>query len=177
MQDKWHVMKKFSITESHFDRIILIIKKRHKKEDWVVIRKFKSGEENLYLRLECVAWLEEVHFNTSGFWLDREINFFKKQILRLENELKLQHKVEKFNPSTTVELRKRFKKSKNVIFKAIQKMIERCNKDFKIYKADRIVILPEGVKWLKEKYFRKDYLIELEDYKIELQKRKRELHI
>ena len=170
MQDKWHVMKKFSITESYLDKIISKIKKRHPKEDWIIVLKSQNGNKKTYLKLECVAWLEEVHFNPFGFWLDREINFFQKQIFRLENELNITPRIEFFDYSKTGDLQKKFNKSKYAIFKAIQRMVERVNKDFKIYKDNHVVITPEGVKWLKEKYFRKDYLIELEDYKIELQR-------
>ena len=167
-------MKKLSITEAQLDRAIFIIKKRHKKENWIIIRKSKNGEVIIYLKLECVIWLEEVHFNTLGFWLEREISFYQKQILRLENELGLSPKEEAYDCCSTGELQKIFKKSKNSIFKAIQRMTERADNSFKIYKNNHVLITPEGVKWLREKYFRKDYLRYLEDYKLELQRIKME---
>lgn len=52
-------------------------------------------------------------------------------------------------------------------------MEKRTNKSYK-YAANGIVMISkEGVKWLSEKYFRKQYLKDLEIYKLLLQNVKR----
>lgn len=47
------------------------------------------------------------------------------------------------------------------------------NQSFKYLKDGKVIISKEGVKWLSENYFRKDYLKKLEFYKLELQNVKR----
>ena len=44
-------------------------------------------------------------------------------------------------------------------------------------KAGMIFVKAEGVKWLHENYFRRDYLKELEEYKWDLEIRKKYINI
>ena len=46
----------------------------------------------------------------------------------------------------------------------------------KYNKNGKVYVKAEGVKWLNEKYFRKSYLEELENYKLALQKAKKIRH-
>ena len=170
-------MKNFSLTDAQLDRLVSKIKRRYPKENWIVPRTLACGRKSYYIRLECVAWLEEVHFNNQGFRLDREIEFLKKQIVRLESELDLSPRIEVYNFCKTGELQKLFRKRKATIFKAIERMIERTTNNYRIYQDNHVVITSEGVKWLNEKYFRKDYLLMLGNYKRELQELKREKNL
>lgn len=52
-------------------------------------------------------------------------------------------------------------------------MEKRTNQSFKYLKDGKVIISKEGVKWLSENYFRKDYLKKIEFYKLELQNVKR----
>lgn len=66
-----------------------------------------------------------------------------------------------------------FNKSKNVIGVAVNRMEKSTIKSYK-YTANGIVMISgEGIKWLAEKYFRKQYLKDLEIYKLLLQNVKR----
>lgn len=49
-------------------------------------------------------------------------------------------------------------------------MQERNIYNFKNFSNHHLVITNDGVKWLAENYFRKNYLYELEEYKLHLQK-------
>ena len=53
-------------------------------------------------------------------------------------------------------------------------MQERNIHKFKEFSNHQLIIKNNGVKWLAENYFRKDYLYELEEYKLQLQKIKKE---
>ena len=44
-----------------------------------------------------------------------------------------------------------------------------------ICKEEETYVSSSGVKWLNENYFRNDYLMDLELYKLELEKKKREI--
>ena len=46
----------------------------------------------------------------------------------------------------------------------------------KYIKNKKTYVSSSGVKWLNENYFRNEYMTDLELYKIELQKKKREIH-
>lgn len=46
----------------------------------------------------------------------------------------------------------------------------------KYIKDGKVYVKAEGVKWLNEKYFRKSYLKELENYKLALQRAKKIKH-
>lgn len=123
--------------------------------------------------MELVEWIEEVYLNNNLFYLDAEIVFFKKQILRLEDELNFLHNEFEYKDISLYDLRSYFNRSKNVIGVAVNRMEKRNNQSFKYLKDGKVIISKEGVKWLSENYFRKDYLKKLEFYKLELQNVKR----
>lgn len=175
IQEKWRVQKRFSITEKEMDLAIKRMIKRHPLEDWIEIRYAVNGEKNIYLKQEFVCWLEEVYFNEK-YYLDVDIEFFRKQIFRLENELNISHKEFKYETMTIRELCNYFNKSIGTIYVAINRMRKNINIT-NIYLDDGRVMIPEsGVKWLNENYFRESYLKDLEVYKLELQKRKMKIY-
>ena len=171
---KWDVLREFKLTEEQFYNISKKMIKRHPYERWIIRKLAQNGERVVYVRLEYVEWLKEVYFSNK-YYLDAEIEFFQKQVLRLEQELNISHYDFNYKDMSLVDLRKYFGKSKNAIGVSVNRMEKRNNKSYKYIKDGKVMISKEGVKWLNEKYFRKQYLKDLEFYKIELQKRKRQL--
>lgn len=171
---KWDVLREFKLTEEQFYNISKKMIKRHPYERWIIRKLAQNGERVVYVRVEYVEWLKEVYFSNK-YYLDAEIEFFQKQVLRLEQELNISHYDFNYKDMSLVDLRKYFGKSKNAIGVAVNRMEKRNNKSYKYIKEGKVMISKEGVKWLNEKYFRKQYLKDLEFYKIELQKRKRQL--
>lgn len=171
--EKWRVMQMYNMSERQYKRLEARIIKRHLNEDWIIKYLASNGEWVTYLKLELVEWLKNVYFNREKFYLDAEIDFFKKQILRLEDELNFSHSEFEYEDIVLKDLREYFNKSKNVIGVAVNRMEKRNDKSFKYIKDGKVMINKEGVKWLSEKYFRKKYLSQLEFYKLELQNVKR----
>ena len=171
---KWDVLREFKLTEEQFYNISKKMIKRHPYERWIIRKLAQNGERVVYVRLEYVEWLKEVYFSNK-YYLDAEIEFFQKQVLRLEQELNISHYDFNYKDMSLVDLRKYFGKSKNAIGVSVNRMEKRNNKSYKYIKDGKVMVSKEGVKWLNEKYFRKQYLKDLEFYKIELQKRKRQL--
>lgn len=89
--EKWRVLQKFNMTEKQYKRLKRRINERHVNEDWIKEYIAPNGERVTYLKLELVEWLKDVYFNREKFYLDAEIDFFKRQILRLEEELNFPH--------------------------------------------------------------------------------------
>ena len=100
------------------------------------------------------------------------IEFFEKQIKRLESELNISPYQFKYNDTSLKDLRLYFNKSKNAIGRAVNEMQKHNKFSYKYIKDGKVMISKDGVKWLAEKYFRKAYLKDLELYKLELQERK-----
>ena len=170
---KWRVQQDLNISDSKYKRIERTVIKRHFNEDWIDEHLANNGKLVTYLKLEFVEWIKDVYFNKEKFYLDAEIEFFKKQIKRLENELNVPHYEFEYDDLSLKDLRKYFYKSKNTIGVAINKMEKRTKKSFKYVKDGKVIINKNGVKWLSEKYFRKNYLKQLEFYKFQLQNLKR----
>ena len=170
--EKWRVQKDLNLTEVQLENVIARALRRHPLEDWINFRVSSNGDTIEYLKLEFVCWLKEVYFNKEKYYLDLEIDFFEKQIRRIENELNISHYEFKYEDISLKDLRSYFNKSKNAIGVAVNTMQKRNDKTFKYVRDGKVIIKKDGVKWLSEKYFRKAYLYNLEIYKIELQKRK-----
>lgn len=174
--EKWRVQQMFNLSEEQFENVIKKMKRRHPLEVWIYERIASNGEKVVYIKLECVEWLRDVYFNSDIFYLDAEIDFFKKQILRLEKELDIPHSEMEYKDTSLFDLREYFNKSKNTIGVAINRMEKRNFISYKYTKDGKAMISKEGVRWLTENYFRKAYLKNLELYKLNLQKEKRKLY-
>ena len=174
--EKWRVQRDLNLTEVQLDEIIKRAGRRHPMEDWVYLRVAGNGDVIEYLKLEFVYWLKEVYFNKEKFYLDLEIEFFEKQIKRLESELNISPYQFKYNDTSLKDLRLYFNKSKNAIGRAVNEMQKHNKFSYKYIKDGKVMINKDGVKWLAEKYFRKAYLdlilVILFYYKLELQERK-----
>lgn len=171
--EKWRVQQKFHLTDEQFENVIKKLKRRHPLESWIHKRIASNGERVEYIKLECVEWLSEVYFNSSKFYLDADIEFFQKQILRLENELEIPSYKFEYYDMSLYDLREYFNRTKAAIGMAVQRMERRNTISYKYIKDGKVMISKEGVKWLTENYFRKAYLKELELYKLNLQKEKK----
>lgn len=171
--EKWHVLQKFNMSEKQYKRLVKRLERRYPNERWIDEDFAQNGERVVYLKLELVEWIEEVYFNSNLFYLDAEINFFRKRILRLEDELNFLHNEFEYKDISLYDLRSHFNRSKNAIGIAVNRMEKRNDKSFKYIKDGKAIISKEDVKWLSENYFRKDYLKKLEFYKLELQNVKR----
>lgn len=175
-KDNYYTLKKYNLTYDDLKKIIKKIYKRHPLEDWTYLRHPLNDQICLYLNLEFVEYLEEVYFNKNGYYLDLEITFFEKQILRLEQEFKLEHSEIHYEDISLYDLREYFGKSKNTIGVATNRMQQHFSYPLKYTKDGKVYVKAEGVKWLNEKYFRKSYLEELEKYKLALQRAKKIKH-
>ncbi len=156
--EKWRVLQKFNMSEKQYKRLVKRLERRHPNERWIDEHFAQNGERVVYLKLELVEWIEEVYLNNNLFYLDAEIVFFKKQILRLEDELNFPHNKFEYKDISLYDLRSYFNRSKNVIGVAVNRMEKRNNQSFKYLKDGKVIISKEGVKWLSENYFREDYL-------------------
>ncbi len=174
-QEKWRVQQNFSITEKQLDVAIKKMQKRHPLEKWVNEKLANNGEEVVYLKLEFIEWLKDVYYNRKVFYLDAEINFFEKQIVRLENELNLPHKEFDHQAMTVREACNHFEKCINTLYSGLTRM-RKNNIDTITLEDGRILIPAEGVQWLSKNYFRSSYLEKIELYKLELQKQKRKAY-
>ena len=83
---KWRVQWDLNISDSKYKRIERTVINRHFNEDWIDEHLANNGKLVTYLKLEFVEWIEDVYFNKEKLYLDAEIEFFKKQIKRWENE-------------------------------------------------------------------------------------------
>lgn len=174
-QEKWTVQQNLSMTEKQLNVAIKKMIKRHPLEDWIHDRLASNGERVVYLKLEFVEWLKEVYSHEEKYYLDLDIEFFRKQILRLEEELKIPHKEIEYRSMTVKEASDFFDKSINTIYVALNRMRKNGINTIPLDNV-KLLIPKEGVKWLCENYFRYSYLESLEVYKLELQKEKRKRH-
>lgn len=172
VQEKWRVQQKFNMSDKQMDMAIKRMIKRHPLEEWIDERIASNGQRVVYFKLEFVEWLRDVYSNGKKYYLDLDIDFFKRQILRLEKELGIPHKEIEYNPMTIRELSAFFDRSINTIYVALIRM--RNNNFSQQYLDDgKVLVSKEGVKWLSENYFRTSYLENLELYKLDLQEKKR----
>ena len=168
LQEKWRVEQELSLSSSQMDKAIHKMIKRHPLESWVQVKYSLNGEKIIYLRLEFVNWLKEDY-------LDLEIKFFKKQISRLEKELNISPREIEYKDLTIKELCSFFSKGQKTIWSGVSRMCKYYDASLKYVKNKKTYVSSSGVKWLNENYFRNDYLMDLELYKLELQKKKREI--
>lgn len=169
--DRKQVQEMFSLTTKQFSRVMRNIERRHPLESWIKRIK-ENNKEKVYIKQECVEWLKEVYFNKEEHYLTLEIEFYKKRIFVLEHELGIISQPKKYRNTLLRFLDLEFNKSRNVIQVAIHRMQKEFSYPIKYEKAGMIFVKAEGVKWLHENYFRRDYLKELEEYKWMLQNQK-----
>ena len=174
--DRKQVQKMFSLTTKQFSRVMRNIERRHPLESWIKRIK-EDNKEKVYIKQECVEWLKEVYFNKEEYYLTLEIEFYKKRIFALEQELRIIPQTRKYRNTLLRFLDLEFNKSRNVIQVAVHRMQKEFPYPIKYEKAGMVFVKAEGVKWLHENYFRRDKLKELEEYKWMLQNQKNNSNI
>lgn len=173
--EKDSVRRNLSMTEEQLNMAIKRMIRRHPLENWINSYIANNGQKVCYIKLEFYEWLKEVYFSDE-YYLDADIKFFQKQIYRLEEELKISHKVLEYAEMTIRELCDYFDKSISSIYMALGRMRKKGKIQTQYLEDGRVVVPSEGVKWLAENYFRIEHLKYLELYKLELQKRKKEIY-
>lgn len=169
--DRKQVQEMFSLTTKQFGRIMRNIERRHPLDSWIKRIK-ENNKERVYIKQECVDWLKEVYFNKEEHYLISEIRFYKKKIFDLENELGIDHKRNKYESFSLRFLPYLFGKSVSSIHVALYRMKQVFPYPITFENDGVICVKEEGVKWLYENYFKRDYLKELEEYKWEIELRK-----
>ncbi len=163
--DKEYVLNDLCISERQLDRAIKKVSERHPLESkWVVIRNASNVETTIYLCTEFIKWIKEVYLK-DGYYLDLEINFYESLLKELEINLDNQKDVIKYRDMSVEEMVNFFQRDKENIRVAISKMNKSNSEDLKYYKDDVLFIRAKGIKWINEKYYRKDYLKYLENQK------------
>lgn len=159
------------VSEKELDNAIKNMTKRHILEDWMFVRSASNNQKTMYISNEGFDWLKEVYFNKNGYYLDLDISFFEKLIIKKEQELSLSHKKKEYFDTSVTDLMSEFNKSRTAIKTAVSRMTKRTGINYKYILDGEVIIKAEGVKWLYEKYFRLAYLDYLESYKLELDKK------
>ena len=162
--DRKQVQEMFSLTTKQFGRVMRNVERRHPLESWIKRIK-ENNKEKVYIKQECVEWLKEVYFNKEEQYLTLEIKFYQKRIFALEQELGIIPQPKKYQNTLLRVLDLEFNKSRNVIQVAVHRMGKEFPYPIKYELSGMTFLKSEGVKWLHENYFRKDYLKELEEYK------------
>lgn len=177
MNEEWIerkiVQDMFSLTTKQFGRVLRNIERRHKCDYCLWIKRDKEKKTKMYVNQECVDWLKEVYFNKEEHYLTSEIKFYKKKIYDLENELGIDHKRNKYVSHSLRFLPYFFGKSVSAIHVALHRMKKVFPYSITFEDDGIICVKQEGVRWLYENYFKRDYLKELEEYKWELEIRKK----
>ncbi len=181
MNDEWierkQVQEMFLLTTKQFGRVLRNIKRRHKYDYCLWIKRDKDKKTKMYINQECVDWLKEVYFNKDEHYLTAEIRFYKKKIFDLENEIGIDHKRNKYKAFSLRFLPYFFGKSVSAIHVALHRMKKVFPYSITFEDEGVICVKEEGVKWLYENYFKRDYLKELEEYKRELEIRKSNMKV
>ena len=175
--DRKQVQEMFSLTTKQFGRVMRNIKRRHKHDYFLWVKRDKNKKTKLYINQECIEWLKEVYFNKEEHYLTSEIRFYKKKIFELENELEIDHKRNKFESFSLRFLPCLFGKSVSAIHVALYRMKQVFPYPITFENEGVICVKEEGVRWLYENYFKRDYLKELEEYKWKLETRKSNMKV
>lgn len=179
MNQEWierkDVQEMFSLTTKQFGRVLRNIKRRHKYDYYLWINRDKDNKSKMYINNECVDWLRKVYFNKEVHYLTSEIEFYKEKIFDLENELGIDHKRNKYVSTSLRFLPYKFDKSVSAIHVALYRMKKVFPYPITFEDDGVICVKEEGVRWLNENYFKRDYLKELEEYKWHLEMQKNNL--
>lgn len=168
------VKKRFDLSDRQMNWIKEKCFKSHRADCWIFCRTNMMGEEELWMYMEGVKWIEEVYLNYDVPYKTAEIEFVKGNIKRLEQELKIKREPISYRAMNIKELAFYFGKSKRSIFSAIKKL------RFFIPGAvsattKKTVVSADGVKWIEQNCYKEKYIEDLYEYKRLLQEIKRGL--
>lgn len=150
MNEEWIerkiVQEMFLLTTKQFGRIIRNIKRRHKYDCWLWIKCDKNSKSKMYIKQECIDWLKDVYFNKEIHYLTSEINFYKKKIFDLENELEIDHQRNKYVSYSLRFLPYLFGKSVSAIHVALHRMKKVFLYSIIFEDEDVVCVKEEGIK-------------------------------
>lgn len=137
------------------------MRKKHKEQKW-----YSKGN----IKDEGILWLIEVSYNyDSHRKIDAELEFFKKRIYYYQDILNQEHHLLDYKDMNILELESYFNRSNSSIKKTIQKlMLEHSS--YKYYDDGKTYIKSEGVKFIEENYYKREYLKRLENLHLDLKK-------
>ncbi len=137
------------------------MRRRHKKQNW-----YSKGR----VEKEGIDWLIEVGYNYDySRLIDAELDFFKKRIYYYQDILNQPHHLLDYKDMYILELESYFNRSNRSIKSSIQKlMLEHSN--YKYYSDGKTYIKSEGVKFIEENYYKREYLKRLENLHLDLKK-------
>lgn len=165
------VIRKLNINNTKYRKIIHTIKKRHEQDGWIVTKNF-AGQSKRYLKLEAVDWIESVYLrNPVEHYLNAEISFTQNHIQRLEKEL---HFTKNIFPTSNMDIQtlsKTFDISRTSLTQTSKQLLE-AHPEWYV-KQDKIIIKEKGIEWIITNCYRKIYFNLLNEYKRDLQRRKR----
>lgn len=168
------VQNQFGLSDWQMKWIKEKCNRSHRADRWLCYRTNMDAEKELWMYLEGVKWVEEVYLNFDVPYKTAEIEFVKRNIKRLEQELKIKREPISYRAMNIKELAFYFGKSKRSIFSAIKKL------SFFIPGAvsattKKTVVSADGVKWIEQNCYKEKYIEDLYEYKRLLQEIKRGL--
>lgn len=141
------------------------MRKRHKQQQWYLKGKIDN---------EGINWLIEVGYNYNySRLIDAEIDFFKNRIYHYQDILNQSHHLLDYKDMNILELESYFNRSNRSIKSSIQKLMLH-HSSYKYYSGRRTYITKEGVKFIEENYYKREYLKRLEKLHLELKEKIRE---
>jgi hypothetical protein len=168
------VQNQFGLSDWQMKWIKEKCNRSHRADRWLCYRTNMDGEKELWMYLEGVKWVEEVYLNFDVPYKTAEIEFVKRNIKRLEQELKIGKERVAYRNMYTKELMLYFGKSSRSIYSAVRKL-KRSIPDAVLLVKKKTIVSAEGVKWIEQNVYKEKYIENLYDYKRLLQEIKRGL--
>lgn len=166
------VKRRFGINDTKLRKIFHAMRKRHAADQWIITRRINKNHVIQYIKLEGYAWIESVYYrDSSEYYLDAEIRFTNKQIMRLEDELKYTEDWLTADTMSEKELTSYMNKSRASIKSAINQLSQ-SHCDWLEIKEKQVLITHDGIKWIIQTHYKKIYFHHLTLYKQKLQRLK-----
>ena len=154
------------ITELDLRKAIDVMLEKHPTCRW---RSEKIRSRKYFILIEGYYWLSNVYFQKEKSLIDADINFFEDRIKQYEELLKVENNQNWWSEDMDIkQLCKYFNSKEITIRKAIKKMRDNGNVQYKFLINNKVVISSNGVEWLCKNIFKQKYLELLEKYKMEL---------
>ena len=154
------------ITELDLRKAIDVMLEKHPTCRW---RSEKIRSRKYFILIEGYYWLSNVYFQKEKSLIDADINFFEDRIKQYEELLKVENNQNWWSEDMDIkQLCKYFNRKEITIRKAIKKMRDNGNVQYKFLINNKVVISSNGVEWLCKNIFKQKYLELLEKYKMKL---------
>lgn len=150
------VQNQFGLSDWQMKWIKEKCNRSHRADRWLCYRTNMDGEKELWMYLEGVKWVEEVYLNFDVPYKTAEIEFVKRNIKRLEQELKIGKERVAYRNMYTKELMLYFGKSSRSIYSAVRKL-KRSIPDAVLLVKKKTIVSAEGVKWIEQNVYKEKY--------------------